>query len=108
MGLSGTPDQEKVLKGLQCCVDPLIKAGCLECPYYPCYDKDTTSDKLLADALALLQEREPVKPIEMINDFYPIGDSLRTEGWKCGKCGQRIAWNDNYCSKCGRAVNWNA
>lgn len=58
------------------------------------------------DALSLLKAQEPVEPIEMINDFYPIGDPLRTEGWKCGKCGQRIAWDDNCCSKCGTAVKW--
>ena len=51
------PDREKVIKGLECCIDPL-KARCPECPYYPCYDEDTSSEKLLADALALLKAQE--------------------------------------------------
>lgn len=53
-------DREKVIKGLECCIDPL-KARCPECPYYPCYDQDTTSEQLLADALELLKEQEPVR-----------------------------------------------
>lgn len=68
--------------------------------------KDCVPVRHLLDALSLLKAQEPVEPIEMINDFYPIGDPRRTEGWKCGKCGQRIAWDDNYCSKCGTAVKW--
>ena len=52
------PDRGKVIKGLECCLDPL-KTRCPECPYYPCYDQDTTSEKLLSDALELLKAQEP-------------------------------------------------
>lgn len=52
------PDIYKAIKGLECCTDSL-KARCPECPYYPCYDQDTTSEKLLADALELLKAQEP-------------------------------------------------
>lgn len=104
------PDQEKVLKGLECCIDPL-KARCPECPYYPCYDEDTTSEKLLADALALLKEQEPVRP-------YLDFDGR--DVWRCGNCDQTLfhptytQCDDDdekvyaYCSCCGRRVNWNA
>lgn len=54
----------------------------------------------------LLEKQEPVDPIEMIDDFYPIGDPLRTIGWRCGKCGDRIAGYDNFCPNCGKAVKW--
>ena len=101
--------REKVIRGLECCIlhDPDDKRRCSDCPYNhheisnaPC------ANGLKFEALSLLKVQEPVEPIEMINDFYPIGDPLRTEGWKCGKCGQEIAWDDNYCSKCGTAVKW--
>lgn len=99
--------REKVIRGMECCMRPNDTNLCGECPY------SETSDTLFGcmqttmyDALSLLKAQEPVEPIEIINDFYPIGDPLRTEGWRCGKCKQRIAWDDNYCSKCGTAVKW--
>lgn len=54
----------------------------------------------------LLKEQEPADPIEMIDDFYPIGDPLRTIGWRCGRCGARIDGYENYCPECGKAVKW--
>lgn len=53
-----------------------------------------------------LEKQQPFEPVEIIDDFYPIGDPLRTVGWKCGKCGERIAWDDNYCPNCGNEVKW--
>ena len=92
------PDMEKAISNLQAEIDSAAYMG---------YSyKDCVPVSILQDALSLLKAQEQVEPIEMINDFYPIGDPLRTEGWKCGKCGQRIAWDDNYCSKCGTAVKW--
>jgi hypothetical protein len=104
-------DCEKVIKGLECCKTE----NCSECPY-----EDTSApvgkfgtDELVAcqpvlyaDAISLLEVQEPVEPIEMIDDFYPIGDPLRTIGWRCGKCGGRIGGYENYCPECGRAVKW--
>lgn len=96
--------RKKVIRGLECCYtdDTLV---CNQCPYLTddCFD---CFNVIATDALSLLKAQEPVEPTEIINDFYSIGDALRTEGWKCGKCGQQIAWNDNYCSKCGTAVKW--
>ena len=63
---------------------------------------------IIKDAIALLQEKEPVEPEEMVDAFYPIGDPLRTIGWKCGHCGERIACFDSFCPKCGRKVDWDA
>ena len=75
------------------------------CPYYSrgyphCYYR------LVDDAMSCLKALEPVEAVEMIDDFYPIGDPLRTIGWKCGKCMERIAGYDNYCPNCGQAVKW--
>ena len=61
---------------------------------------------IINDAIALLQEQEPVEPEEIVDDFYPIGDPLRTMGWKCGHCGERIAGHDRFCHNCGRKVKW--
>ena len=60
----------------------------------------------MENALSLLKAQEAIEPVEMIDDFYPIGDPLRTIGWKCGKCMERIAGYDNYCPNCGQAVKW--
>ena len=57
-------------------------------------------------AIEALEKQETFEPVEMIDDFYPIGDPLRTIGWKCGKCGERIAVYDNYCPNCGKAAKW--
>lgn len=57
-------------------------------------------------AIEALEKQETFEPVEMIDDFYPIGDPLRTIGWRCGKCGERIAGYDNYCPNCGKSVKW--
>ena len=57
-------------------------------------------------AIEALEKQEEFEPVEMIDDFYTIGDPLRTIGWRCGKCGERIAGHDNYCPNCGKAVKW--
>ncbi len=87
---------EKVLKGLQCCIEPL-KARCPECPYYPCYDEDTTSEELLADALVLLKKQEPVKVVRRIEV---------TEWNVRSNCGNHIISKWKWCPGCGRAVKW--
>ena len=105
-------DREKVIKGLTCCMNPL-KARCPECPYYPCYDEDTTSEKLLADALALLKEQEPVMPV-----LVPKGRGAGV-GYNC-ECGtelvvlrgtvdiQSLHEQVRFCRMCGKAVKWDA
>ena len=91
-------DREKVLRGLECCIDPL-KARCPECPYYPCYDEDTTSEKLLADALVLLKGQKPVKVVRRIEE---------TEWNVCINCGGHIISKWKWCPYCGRKVKWDA
>ena len=72
---------------------------------YPdkCY---TMLREALDMAIEALEKQETFEPVEMIDDFYPIGDPLRTIGWRCGKCGERIAGYDNYCPNCGKEIMW--
>lgn len=89
-------DREKAIKGLECCIDPL-KARCPECPYYPCYDEDTTSEKLLTDALALLKEQEPT-----VSSWVSVKDRLpdkhcgclvfNEHGWSALDCWEGYGW----------------
>ena len=87
-------DREKVIVEL--------KAG-IEDAYHRCHCGLAVT---MENALSLLKAQEAIEPVEMIDDFYPIGDPLRTIGWKCGKCMERIAGYDNYCPNCGQAVKW--
>lgn len=50
------------------------------------------------DALALLREQEPVKP---------IAEGKRPYRWfRCGNCEEPLYGPWNYCPKCGRKVKW--
>lgn len=95
------PDREKVIKGLECCISNAHN----KCPYW---DKDNVhplpcSDRLHADALALLKEQEngvSAKEIKM----YP------GNVWACGNCGHVAVgsadYKAKYCPECGRRVQW--
>ncbi len=48
-------DREKVIRGLEYCIDP--QALCCKCPYYNYGHCDP--DKVRKDAIALLREQEP-------------------------------------------------
>lgn len=93
------PDRGKVIKGLECCSADNRK--CNRCPYDPDTDEavwegNCTKD-LVHDALELLEEREPVKPIRFTLMY-----------WRCGNCRREIDKykGDVYCPKCGRKVAW--
>ena len=83
------PDREKVIKGLECCIED----GCRDCPYFKKCDMfdGYLSETLLKDVLEVLKEQEAVKP---------------TPGMLCGQCGCRIYQDANYCYNCGRKVKW--
>lgn len=67
---------------------------------------DKTSYDACVGAIALLKEREPVKPI------------LEQDSMVCGNCGHEVIWQKmigdnilveeqlNYCPQCGKAVKW--
>ena len=60
------------------------------------------------DALELLKEQEPIKPIAQGDDSY-----------LCDNCGETVGWEElslygldkvkyKYCPECGRKVQWDA
>lgn len=86
--------REKVIKGLECCVNDL--GECKVCPYAEDEEmgKVACGKNLYSDALALLKAQEPVEPKQYEGTSY------------CGNCGDPINKLDNYCHECGRAVKW--
>ena len=97
------PDREKVIKGLEAhgCGESMWRI-CNICPYdkEECV-KDRCRDNLLADAYALLKEREAVRPVfdDSRNDV--IGT------FHCGACHSMLGFiHPLYCPHCGRKVKW--
>jgi hypothetical protein len=93
-------DREKVIKGLECCVNDL--GECDFCPYDDGRGKLACGKNLYSDALALLKEQEPVEPT-----IGGDADGLCGNWWyQCGKCKEAIDYHDRYCRNCGQAVKW--
>lgn len=99
-------DREKVLNGLEACADR-TGALCRTCPYDFVHNENCMGD-MARDALELLKEQEPVKPVVNVDE------------WVCGCCGlsveqQRMIhpgaiFHDffEYCPHCGKKVDWEA
>ena len=95
-------DREKAIKGLTHCTawsglhECQPKVGD-DCPYE---DEADCQLSLMRDALVLLKEQEPVKPIT------DQGAVFRT--YACGNCKTHFYLRQQkYCAICGRAVKWN-
>jgi hypothetical protein len=71
-------DREKVIKGLECCIQSDIGVFCSEdCPYYDVDDEDNSCEtQMKQDALALLKEQENA--------------SKRNPVIVCPHCGKRV------------------
>lgn len=87
-------DREKVIKGLEACLD---EADCTKCYKdgpgfgYAC------RESLMRDALVALKEQEAVEPREQ--------EETRT--WiVCGNCFQHLISRWLWCPYCGRKVKW--
>ena len=103
-------DREKVIKGLDCCIKQ-GEQGILDCdsdcPYGEHGNRLDCWIKMNRDALALLEEKDAVKPVL---------DEQTGRIWLCGKCGSYVGFEDNdphdpnefdkYCRECGRPVLW--
>lgn len=73
-----------------------------DCPYNGAAHYNICTHELLTDAIALLKEREAVKPKEV--KMYPTGQ------YACGFCGHISVgskdYHAKYCPECGKAVKW--
>ena len=96
--------RKKVIKGLEICSagewNSTDGRDHTDCPYYPAGYTGCTCKLLMRDALTLLREQEPVKPVkeQIFSSIY---------GWVCGACSFPLLSDSyTYCPKCGRAVKW--
>lgn len=92
--------QEKVIKGLECCIIHVNCAADGGCPYRS-QGYENCLDTAIKDALALLKAQEPVMPILSNGSRYIY----------CGNCKYPLCKtsDDNiptYCEECGRKVKW--
>ena len=92
------PNREKVIKGLECCI-PLVEGiRCpKECPYLQ--DGCGGVDRVMADALILLKEQEPMEPVCTEYDRAIVLFS-------CRDCKTQLLYGQRYCHMCGRKVRW--
>lgn len=105
-------DRENVIKGLTACTDSTPAEDCRKCPYQ---GKEYCTDSVMRDALTLLEEQEPVKPIVHTTHTRTFGGSKVTLKMSCcGGCGMPIEDATDTtpgwicCPNCGRRINWNA
>ena len=90
------PDREKVIKGLECCInESRIVPACEECPYCEFEQTCTRLDALHQDALELLKAQEPeAKHGKWFDEC-------------CSVCGQYVYSGDarNFCPHCGAKMD---
>ncbi len=96
-------DREKVIKGLEACLD---EADCTTCYKDGPWFGYACRESLMRDALVALKEQKAIKPY------------LDVDEWKCGNCGHDLEHQEllgenvlfheqyNYCPQCGKAVKW--
>lgn len=98
-------DTEKIIEGLEKCkryeCDDCTEKGASQaswdCPAY---------DNFVDNALTLLKEQEPMKPMKMAVDYVrkePVVFSYECPVCMCGLLRHWVA-----CPICGRAVKWDA
>lgn len=109
-------DREKVIEALRICRENLSTKSCRKCPYIrgrdgtgTCYPMDAEENEvhlcwqdLVDDAIALLQERESVKP----EIYTPDSKTVWTNWYICGICNEPVDPGDNYCRHCGQKMIW--
>ena len=105
-------DKEKVIKGLECCIQCETQTAwgfvCTECPYIKDNHLETCTASLFRDTLELLKEQESVEPIA-------TDSGVRIE-YNCGSCGRWFCYKSKihpemdfrtrYCPHCGRKAKW--
>lgn len=104
-------DREKVMKGLECCLDCKDDNCPADCPYMEdCFPDGTALTAIypvLTDAYELLKMQEP-KPM------LDIADSVLHSAvvGKCPSCGETLLSQEDkptrFCRYCGQEVTWDA
>ena len=98
-------DREKVIKGLNCCKTVGKDfPDCHNCPYTVLPGAECYTG-MFCDALELLKEQEPVKPVEHEPYMTALFGDYRL-GYDCGACKELIMYKMNFCPWCGRKVKW--
>lgn len=96
-------DREKVIKGLEVCVNRVPgKYGCHKCPYE--IDGNDCEINCTKDALALLKEQEQPKSVK-----EPLLCNNSPKAYKgiCPWCNSVITlMYGQFCDMCGKAVKW--
>ena len=90
------PDREKVITGLECCMNH--KSHVKQCGACPYRENRLCEEDLGNDIFALLKENEAVEPKR--------GFANTQKAWFCGACGFRLNRAGRFCSKCGKKVKW--
>lgn len=101
-------DREKVIKGLECCIESDDEACPKECPFYKeCLTDDRPFFPAIHAALELLKEQEPEKVFHAKE--RSINESYGKTGF-CPRCNQLVVWgvNRRYCGFCGKGLIWDA
>jgi hypothetical protein len=117
------PDREKVIKGLECCVEKLDTVvnkshgfNCIVCPYFRKCDRSGyfIGLPLMRDALALLKAQEPREPHYTKLEYIVNGMPVAINHPECPRCYDNglVLWDAAieegaaYCKRCGQAVKW--
>lgn len=94
--------REQVIKGFEVCSD--VDGNCYDCPYMANGgDPEQCDRQAFKDALALLKEQAPVKPVKS-KLSWELG--YNWDIWECGYCGSQLWSGANYCDQCGHKVDW--
>lgn len=102
-----TDREEKVVKGLECCVRTIEDCECADnCPYeIQCWYGTMYLD-LMRDALELLKAQEPAAPVVHAN--WTSHRTVEHDGeWYCSACGYEPTVFEGmpFCAKCGARMD---
>ena len=98
-------DREKVIKGLEACTGEKNDCAGHTCPYWD-YDEDAGCRiRMELDALAMLKEKDTVKP-KKTKGYNPPMYTLYE--YECEKCNSVMMNKQPFCMGCGRRVIWDA
>lgn len=103
-------DREKVIDGLDCCIEGL----CDCCSYKNSDGPGGCKDELMVEAFTLLKAQEPRKPHYTTLGYVVNGKVMSVKHPECPRCWDNglMLWDAEiedgaaYCKRCGQAVKW--